>query len=267
MCSIWNLMDIIGLLLVAFVLIVTIAGVYPISVESLRIIAAFASFFTLVKIIDWLRLFEETAFFYYLVEVTLYDIRYFVVLLMTALLMFGVPLVFLDANSMSEKELIEGIFGFWVLDLIYNQYLLSLGEFGLDNFGDHPQAVLVYVIFVSATFISQLTMLNMLIAIMGDSFAKVYENREVNGTRMKLQILSDLGTCLPRAGNVERTETNLLVARPSETDEDTGDDWEGTINRLTKVVERQSKMIQEKLGSKSDQLQATVEENAKKELV
>ena len=53
--------------------------------------------------------------------------------------------------------------------------MLALGDFGLDNFGSHPQAILAYLFFIAATFISQLTMLNMLIAIMGDSFDKVIE--------------------------------------------------------------------------------------------
>ena len=96
------------------------------------------------------------------------------------------------------KPLIDGAFNFWLLDFLYNQYLLCLGEFGLDNFGDHPQAVLVYLFFVAATFFSQLTILNMLIAIMGETFSRVYENRDVNSTKMKLQLLADLAAVLPQ---------------------------------------------------------------------
>ena len=48
-----------------------------------------------------------------------------------------------------------------------------------------------YFFFVFATFISQVTMLNMLIAIMGDTYARIMENKEVNATMTKLQLLSD----------------------------------------------------------------------------
>ena len=43
--------------------------------------------------------------------------------------------------------------------------------------------------FIAATFFTQLTMLNMLIAIMGDSFAFVSENKEKYATKTKLEIL------------------------------------------------------------------------------
>ena len=108
-------------------------------------------------------------------------------LLLTTLMMFGVPLLFLDANTeYGNYDLIESSFNFWVLDLVYNQYLLSLGEFNMDGFEDHPERVLVILFFIASTFFTQLTMLNMLIAIMGDSFAKVTENSEINGIIMKL---------------------------------------------------------------------------------
>ena len=44
---------------------------------------------------------------------------------------------------------------------------------------------------------SQLTMLNMLIAIMGDSFDRVFENQEIHSVSMRLQILGDLSAVLP----------------------------------------------------------------------
>ena len=100
--------------------------------------AAISSTLTMVKIFDWLRLFEDTAFYVLLVGETLFDVRYFLLLLLTTLIMLGVPLVILNSSSQEEKELYDGVFDFWVFDLMYNQYLLSLGEFGLDNFGDHP---------------------------------------------------------------------------------------------------------------------------------
>ena len=91
-----------------------------------------------MKLFDWLRLFEETAFYVLLIGETIYDIRYFILLLMTTLIMFGVPLIMLDGNSPTGKEIVDSNFGFWIVDLVYNQYMLSLGEFSYDNFNDHP---------------------------------------------------------------------------------------------------------------------------------
>ena len=135
----------------------------------------------------------------------------------------------------------------------------------MDNFGDHPQKMLVYVLFVLATFISQLTMLNMLIAIMGDSFDKVIENKEVNGIIMKLEILNDLSAVLPQKDTKEEDETILIVAKSEDADEDEDNEWEGTLRRLTRVVEGQSSIITKSLGQKVDKLQETIQENAKKD--
>ena len=81
--------------------------------------AAFASMFTLMKLFDWLRLFEETGFYVKLVGETLSDIKYFILLLLTTLMMFGVPVVMLDASSPDDKDLLDKVFNNWIFDLIY----------------------------------------------------------------------------------------------------------------------------------------------------
>ena len=74
-------------------------------------------------------------------------------------------------------DIVEAVFGHFFMDLIYNQYMMSLGEFTMDGFGDHPEMIICYVFFLAATFVTQLTFLNMLIAIMGDTFGRVIENK------------------------------------------------------------------------------------------
>ena len=192
----------------------------------------------LLKLFDWLRLFEDVAFYVLLVEETIYDIRHFVMLLLTTLMMFGVPLIMLQPNGDDGKDLVEDTFGYWLIDLVYNQYLLALGEFGVDNFSDHPQAPIVFAFFVLATMISQITMLNMLIAIMGDTYAKVTENKDINSTKMKLAILSELSVMLPQRDDEEKQDTNMVVYKKIDEEDDDGDDWEGTIRKLTRIMER-----------------------------
>ena len=99
-------------------------------------------------------------------------------------------------------------------------------------------------------------MLNMLIAIMGDSFDRVFENREIHAVSQKLQILCDLSAALPQTSNEEVLNTIFVVAKPTEDQEDEeGDEWEGTLKRLTRVVERQARATQEMLGSKAAKLE------------
>ena len=56
--------------------------------------------------------------------------------------------------------------------------MLTLGSFDIGNYQPEAQDVLVWIIFISTTFITQITFLNMLIAIMGDTFDRVSEVKE-----------------------------------------------------------------------------------------
>ena len=83
----------------------------------------------MLKIYDWLRLFEKTSFYVKLVELTLEGVGWFMILFIVALVGFGLPMSMLDMNRGEDAHLIAQIFGWWFIDALYNQYLLSLGEF------------------------------------------------------------------------------------------------------------------------------------------
>ena len=68
------------------------------SIETMRILASIAGCQLLIKFYDWLRLFDGTAFYITLIEITLSDVAAFLILFIMALLIFGVPLTLLDAN-------------------------------------------------------------------------------------------------------------------------------------------------------------------------
>ena len=54
------------------------------------------------------------------------------------------------------------------------------------------QTIFCLIFFILATFITQITMFNMLIAIMSDTFDKITENKEVNAIKSKLALMGDL---------------------------------------------------------------------------
>ena len=51
--------------------------------------------FTILKVFDWMKLFDNTSFFVMLIAEIFKDIKYFVILLLLTILTFGAPLVFL----------------------------------------------------------------------------------------------------------------------------------------------------------------------------
>ena len=161
------------------------------------------------------------------------------------LVMFGVPLSMLSYNS--EDELVGQTFTFWPVNLIVNQYLLSLGDFNLDNFDSHPQAALCYTCFIMATFISSVTMLNMIIAIMGDTFERVIENRQLNSIKTKLGLMGELSSNLKSGGEKSQRKHFLFVVTPDEVEEDDMASWEGTIKQMTRVHDRSMQNLKTEL--------------------
>ena len=69
--------------------------------------------------------------------------------------------------------------------------MIALGTFHYENYEDHEFTLIIWLLFVMGTAFTQITMLNMLIAIMGDTFDKVSESKHTFTTRTKLQILGD----------------------------------------------------------------------------
>ena len=48
---------------------------------------------------------------------------------MITLMLFGTPMTILDYNRKDDSDVIEDEFEFWLPSIIYNQYMLALGEF------------------------------------------------------------------------------------------------------------------------------------------
>lgn len=98
-------------------------------------------------------------------------------------------------------------------------------------------------------------MLNMLIAIMGDTFDKVTENYQVYTTRTKLQILGDY------VNNFTDVETEnfflfTMTVVQDEGGDEQGDNWEGSIQRMKaynkKMFERLEHKFDYQLAKLSD---------------
>ena len=193
--------------------------------------AAFATGATLGKGYDWMRLFEKTSFYIMLIEETIADVSPFLLLLIISLLMFGFPMIMLDLlDSGEEALLIEQLSGSIVFDLILNQYYLALGEYRTDNFQGASATLLCFVFFMLATFMTQVVLLNLLIAIMGDTFSRVTEHKELNGRRTKLDLLGDFAGMLKE--EKQDPACFLYVIQPKLDDDDMGKGWEGSLASL-----------------------------------
>ena len=128
-------------------------------------------------IVDWLRLFDNTSFYVTLILQTFVDIGYFLFITLLLLIYIGnaMYMLHLNADYGEDNNIIQPVFGNFILDSTLNQFNLMIGEFNTDGFVKHASPALCYILFILTVIISQITFLNMLIAIMSDTFEKVIE--------------------------------------------------------------------------------------------
>ena len=113
-----------------------------------------------IKGILWLRLFSATSFYIRLISETLKDITTFMIILLIFLTMFANCIYILDLYRQSElvgaESLAQEFFEDWnTINTLFNQYLLALGEFGLDSMTPgSPNMVVAVVLFIAATFLT-----------------------------------------------------------------------------------------------------------------
>lgn len=106
------------------------------------------------------------------------DIRYFLLIVLVCIASFASAFLILDKNQKAldnDGELIDIKFKSTVFDSLLNQYLLGLGEFETDPYSDNDYAIYLWIMFILATLITQIILFNTLIAILGDSYARIME--------------------------------------------------------------------------------------------
>ena len=109
----------------------------------------------------------------------------------------------------------------------------------MDAYEEHPNSALCYMFFLSATFLIQITALNMLIALMGDTFDRVIELRPVASRQNKLRILLDMANCIDTI-NTEINQTRYLYIIESKDNKrqnlEGGENWRGKLFFLQEII-------------------------------
>ena len=167
--------------------------------QWIRALAAFSVFFMWIKTFYWMRLFTGTSFYIRLILETLSDIKYFLILTIFIFMTFGNTLLIMNQGRTEDGQLYSSIFGVGFLDVMLNNYITAIGDYEVDGFKQEGGDVIIWILFIMATFISQVTFLNMLIAIMGDTFDRVSEVKEQSALAEKINILADYVTIVRKS--------------------------------------------------------------------
>jgi len=192
----------------------------------------------------WLRLFGPTSFFVRLIGDTLHDIRYFLILFVLILMTFGNAVLILSEGR--EDKLYRDYTSLEYFNVVLNQYELSLGEFDTENYlsGGEGGDSIAWILFCVATLITQIMFLNMLIAIMGDTFDRVTESKEQSALVEKIRILADYVYVVPAESIEKGTLSRFLFAiRPKALGTDESGGWTGTTTILRAAIKDESTLL------------------------
>jgi len=139
-----------------------------------------------------MRLFKNTAYFLTLISSTIYDVRIFSLMLMIIIFAFANFFYVLNDNVKGEEFYYVGTFvGNKAVDALISTYLAGLGEFDFDGYKSGPNVYVAWTFFLMGTFLVLVVFMNMLIAIMGDTFANVQEIQDQACLREQCALIGD----------------------------------------------------------------------------
>ena len=94
-------------------------------------------------------------------------------------------------NRVDTELLIPPFIDRTAVDSWLSQYNLLLGNFITDGYSTNQSKKLLWTYFVLATFFTNVMFLNMLIAIMSDTFARITEHKVKYGLKERTQLYAD----------------------------------------------------------------------------
>lgn len=167
--SFWNLLDIASIGLNIGTVVVDFAGS---DIRDANAIGSIAVLILWFRFFYLLRVFSETAYLVSMIEAIIYDMRYFVLALAIAVIAFANTFFILGRNSHGKNFAGDTIF----YSFLYS-YNTALGNFDTAGFSTDDE-VLIWILWFIHTISILIIMLNLVIAIMGDTFGKVQETRK-----------------------------------------------------------------------------------------
>ena len=165
--SFWNLVDLVSLVLNV---VTMICDLVQLPSQDVATLAAIAVLFMWLKTFYFLRIFSSTASLVRMIIEITSDMKYFLVVLMMAVLAFTNAFYILTVNLAELDSKVPYSFVF--------SYRMGLGDFNTDDFGSSKDELLLWILWFANTLIINIILLNLLIAIMGDTFDRVLETTE-----------------------------------------------------------------------------------------
>jgi hypothetical protein len=171
-------------------------GFNTIDIHSIRTIGALAGWVMWIKVFYWMRLFKETSYFIILIERTCTDSASFMIMLFIILFAYANLNFILQMNIegpeyKDDVYVTEYIAGYNKFNAIMAQYMIALGQFEAGSIGTGPSMFPAWCAFLSSSYVLTIVFMNLLIAIMGNTFGEVLDMREQAALLTVIQLMND----------------------------------------------------------------------------
>lgn len=255
--SFWNMIDLASLVLNLVIVICDLAGIPEADLVPMFACAVLIMWF---KVFYFGRMFFSTAAMIRMVlEITL-DMKYFLLVLIIAIAGFG-NFFFIMARNYGTDELFTGD-NYWRAFLYsYNQ---AMGNFDTAAYLD-PDKYYLFIIWFMNTMITLIIFLNLLIAIMGDTFDRVQETVDNNILKELSSIMLENEMLINRK-KIFGDAKYIIVIQEEKAEESTAS-WEGRLQHLKKFmdksVQEQNKLLKDLELNISDTIKEKAEKRAK----
>ncbi|CDW81032.1 (myosin heavy-chain) kinase [Stylonychia lemnae] len=233
----WNLFDFFRVLfLVIFIFKAFCQEEWYKSQSMLQLLSAL-NFLSWVRALSFLRLIQKTRIFIRLLEQVIYDMIPFMIVLIGAVL--GISLSFEVLNNIS------------LVDALKHNYRLTFGDFDTDNYTNAN-----WFLFIIGSVLIPLIMLNMLVAIMSDTYARVMSDilpsdfHELNQMILEQEEIQFWNRKKGKSGFLHYV-TPLLKKE--------GNDWEGQIQKIITMLQQQNGQSPQVLNKTSDKIDLIIE--------
>ena len=192
--SFWNYIDIIppfGIYILVVIHSLKELKIIELNDSLVRTILAIVTFFMWFKFLYFLRIFKNTGYLIRMIIEVIVDMRYFFLVLLITVAAFGDSfLVFSLGNHGVDEDGNSLKFTTGFIDSIIYTYRMILGDFNPDAFGEVATPV-VMIFFLLCTVFNMIVMLNLLIAIISDSYARVTANSELTTYQERASMVAE----------------------------------------------------------------------------
>ena len=140
--------------------------------QTERAINSVSVFFIWLKSLYFLRMFRSSSKFISMIVAVIADMKIFLAVFIISLITFSQSMYIISNNQPADQKFINNIF-----ESMLFTYRISLGDWDVTGFGSLDTQIIM-TLFILSSFFLCVVMLNLLIAIISDTYAAVEETAE-----------------------------------------------------------------------------------------